>query len=80
MMTTPNDDRVAVLHSSQTAVKELSIVKKQKAIRAAFQLTCSPQEWQWSHDDQVAMAAYVLWAHQRLSAIEQIATVGIDRE
>ena len=41
-----------------------------RALNAAFWATCSPHECQWSKADQEAMARYVLWACQRLSAIE----------
>ncbi|MCB1641788.1 MAG: hypothetical protein KDI37_08660 [Xanthomonadales bacterium] len=79
---TPDEqqDPVVVLHSGQTLVDELTEEQQQVAVRAAFLLTCSPHEWQWSTDQQVLMAAYVLWAHQRLEAVKQIVTRGINRE
>lgn len=79
---TPDEqhDPVVVLHSGQTLVDEMPNEQQQEAVRAAFLLTCSPHEWQWSTDQQVLMAAYVLWAHQRLEAVKQIVTRGINRE
>ena len=45
------------------------------AIDAAYWITASPHEWEWTKAQQVAMAQYVLWAHQRLAAIGDLASV-----
>ncbi len=43
------------------------------AVEAAKWVTCSPHEWVWTHEQQVEMARYVLWATQRLNAIASLA-------
>ncbi len=43
-----------------------------KAIDLAMRITMSPSEWTWTNAEQFDMAAYVLWAHQRLSGIAQL--------
>lgn len=43
--------------------KELSEV----AIGAAMWVTCSPHEWVWTHEQQIAMAHFTLEAAKRLS-------------
>jgi hypothetical protein len=45
-----------------------------RAIKCAFWITASPHEHSWTQEEQQLMAAYVLWAHQRLCAIEQLST------
>ena len=45
----------------------------QDAVDAAIWVTCSPHEWVWTRDQQVAMAHYVLYASQRLGIIKRIA-------
>ena len=46
--------------------------RRQKAIDLALRITMSPHEWTWKAEEQFDMAAYVLWAHQRLSGIKQL--------
>lgn len=38
-----------------------------KAIDAAIWVTCSPCEWVWTHDQQVAMARYCIEAAKELA-------------
>lgn len=44
-----------------------------RAIDLAHRVAMSPHEWTWTPDEQVDLAFYVLWAHQRLSGIKQLA-------
>jgi len=44
---------------------------RSKAINAAYRATMSPHEHQWTNEEQFQMACFVLWAHQRLLAIDQ---------
>lgn len=37
------------------------------ALGAAVWVTCSPHEWVWTHDQQIAMARYCVEASKRLS-------------
>jgi hypothetical protein len=53
---------------------------RRKAINAAFWITASPSEHAWAHEEQKAMAAYCLWAHQRLCAIEQCASGELEHQ
>jgi len=64
---------VVVLHPEQTYVR-LDEEARTAAVEAAFWVTASPHEWEWSLDAQAAMARYVLWAYQRLSAIHQLSS------
>jgi HD-like signal output (HDOD) protein len=66
-----DDEKVVVLARSQTGVNCRPSVM-QEAIKAAFNITMSPHEHVWTTSQQKAMAAYGLWAHQRLCAIEQL--------
>ena len=52
----------------------MSLEKMNIAKDAAFFVTLSPHEWEWTNAQQAAMAQYVLWAMQRLAAIEHIAS------
>ena len=45
---------------------------RKRAIDLALRISMSPHEWVWTADEQFDMAAYVLWAHQRLSGIKQL--------
>lgn len=67
----PISAAVVILSDEQTAVN-MEAADRRKAIHSAYMVTCSPCEHVWSHEEQCRMAQYVLWAHQRLSAIEQI--------
>ena len=58
------------LDSGQTQI-ECELDTKLEAIQAAYFVTLSPHEHEWTLGQQQAMARYVLWAHQRLSAINQ---------
>ena len=66
---------IVVLHEDQSAVK-MSGSQEAAAIEAAYFVTMSPHEWEWTSKQSAEMAHYVLWAHQRLSAIEQLVTSG----
>ena len=62
---------IVMLHNSQSMVG-MDHATDQAAFEAAYNVTMSPHEWEWTTEQQVAMARYVLWAHQRLSAIAQL--------
>lgn len=47
--------------------------KRSAAIRAAYWVTCSPCEWSWTDEQQADMARYVLWASQRIEAMQHVA-------
>lgn len=64
---------VVVFHDSQTRV-EMAGKDEIRAIQAAYYVTLSPHEWVWTTQQSCDMAQYCLWAHQRLSAIEQLVT------
>lgn len=63
---------VVVLHPAQTQLHMDKLIYD-RAIEAAFRITMSPHEWEWSPVEQCAMAAFVLYSHQRLGGIEQLA-------
>jgi len=63
---------VVVLHEDQTQVL-LDERTEKRAINAAFYVTMSEHEHEWSNEESKAMAKFVLWAHQRLTAIQQVA-------
>lgn len=46
---------------------------RNRAIEAAVWRTCSPHEWTWTPEQQADMALFVLWAHQRLSMLRELA-------
>ena len=48
--------------------------KRSAAISAAYWVTCSPCEWTWTSEQQADMARYVLWASQRIEAMQHIAS------
>lgn len=54
--------------------------RRRDAITAAYNVTMSEHEHEWTKDQQRSMAEYVLWAHQRLSAIEQIVDGDLEHE
>ena len=64
--------QTVILHPEQSDVS-LGDGARSQVIDLAFRLTMSPHEWTWTQHEQVLMARYVLWAHQRLSAIKQLA-------
>ena len=70
---------VVVLDAEQTRVF-MSEEDRRAAIDAAIWVTASPHEWNWSPREQELMARYVLWAHQRLSGIAQLATGELERQ
>lgn len=63
---------IVSLASEQTSA-EMSPEDRRVAIDAATWVTCSPHEWRWTPRQQELMARYVLWAHQRLAGIKQLA-------
>lgn len=67
------EKRIVDLSESQTSIQVASDERK-AALDAALWVTASPHEWTWTTEQQAAMARYVLWAHQRLSAIGQLAS------
>lgn len=56
---------------TQISVSEAT---RSEAIKAAYWVTASPHEWVWTPDQQAAMARYVLWASQRIEAMQHIAS------
>ena len=64
---------IVVLHENQTHVSFTESDRK-RAFEAAFWVTASPHEWVWTPEQQALMAQFVLWATQRLGAIEQLAS------
>lgn len=66
----PEFNPVIQFDSNVTKISITEDVKKE-AVQSAYWLTASPHEHSWSQGQQVAMAQYVLWAAQRLSAIDQ---------
>lgn len=57
---------------------------KREAMAAAMWVTASPHEWVWTHEQQVAMARYCMYAAQRLGVIRKqiesiVCTEGCDR-
>lgn len=66
------DDPILRLSRNYTQLQPSEKTRK-SAIDAAFWVTASPHEWVWTPEQQEHMARYVLWAHQRLSALLQIA-------
>ena len=67
------------LADSQTRI-EITDEDAQAAIQAAYRVTCSPCEWDWTTAEAAGMAQYVLWASQRLSAVAQCAAGKLGRE
>ena len=63
-------ESVVVLDKSQTAIQTCD-ESKSKAIDLAYRVMMSMHEWTWTSHEAALMANYVLWAHQRLSAIDQ---------
>jgi len=66
------DLEVVKLAENQTHVS-LDRRSQTHAIQTAHRVNLSPHEWDWSTSEAAAMAQFVLWAHQRLCAIEQVA-------
>lgn len=58
------------LSASQTCI-DCDEETKRLAIGVAFRITMSTCEWTWTDEEAANMANYLLWAHQRLSAIDQ---------
>lgn len=69
---------IVVLHGAQAQVR-LTPAERSRAIQAAYLVTLSPHEHTWTLEDQAAMARYTLWAHQRLSAVAQVADGELNR-
>jgi len=61
-----------LLPENQTKI-DLTESERQDVLKSAIWVTCSPHEWQWTTDEQAAMARYCLWATQRLDMIQRIA-------
>jgi hypothetical protein len=69
---------VVRLAESQTQI-EMTDDDARAAIQAAYRVTCSPCEWDWTPTEAAGMAQYVLWASQRLAAVAQCATGKLGR-
>lgn len=67
----PTPNPVVCLHPYQTNVA-MEEHYRTRAVNAAYWMTASPHERSWTQEQQQLMAAYCLWAHQRLCAIEQL--------
>jgi len=52
------------LHVNQATLKS--------AVDLAYRVTMSPHEWTWTNEEATEMAQYVLWACQKLEAIDHI--------
>lgn len=63
--------KIVVLHDSQTQIF-MTAEEQKEALDAAIWATASPHEHVWTQRHQVLMARYVLWAHQRMSAVAQV--------
>lgn len=72
-----SDASIVQLCPDQTQVN-LPEDERREAINAAFWVTCSVHEHAWTDKQAAQMARYVLWAHQRLSAIEQCVSGGLE--
>ncbi|GAA4465387.1 hypothetical protein [Novipirellula rosea] len=72
--TSTNDaEFTPIVHlSPEVARVTIDPAERMQAIAAAYWITASPHEHVWTADDQRLMAQYVLWANQKLSAIEQV--------
>ena len=64
---------IVVLHESQTTIP-MNTHTEEIAIEAAYRLTLSPHEWEWTDGEIREMAHYCLWAHQRLAAIRGLSS------
>jgi len=75
----PDDEYRATvsLHCNQTRI-QCSEAERDKAIEAAYRVTMSTHEHEWTREEQQAMAQFCLWAHQRLSAVRQVAGGKLD--
>ena len=56
------------LSNRQTEVR-MSKEEQRKALDAAFWLTASPHEHEWTLEQQRLMAQFCLWSTQRLAAV-----------
>lgn len=61
--------RLSRSYSQIDMVKEL----RSRAIKDAYWRTCSPHEWTWTRDQMANMALYILWASQRIEAMQHVA-------
>ena len=64
------DEEVVTLADKITKVS-MSPAERKAALGLAYWMTCSEHEQRWTLEEQKSMAMYVLWATQRLSAINQ---------
>ncbi|EMI22387.1 hypothetical protein RMSM_00684, partial [Rhodopirellula maiorica SM1] len=76
MITNPstNDEEFTPIVHLSPEVTQVTIdpAERMQAIAAAYWITASPHERVWTAHEQRLMAQYVLWANQKLSAIEQV--------
>ena len=70
-------DDLILLSPGKTRV-ECSESTKNEAFHAAYRVVLSPHEHDWTKAEQQSMAHYVLWASQRLAAIEQMVNGNLD--
>lgn len=53
---------------SEESEEEMTLEELEKeAIMAAQWVTCSPHEWEWTHEQQIAMARYCMEAARQLA-------------
>jgi hypothetical protein len=53
---------------------DISPELRNRAVRDAYWVTASPHEWVWTPEQQANMARYVLWASQRIEAMQHVAS------
>lgn len=65
----------ALLHLKKNLTQvNMPAVLREEAVSVAHWVTASPHEHVWPRQDQELMAGYCLWAAQRLSCIEDLAS------
>lgn len=74
----PDQRSIVRLSEDQTRVF-IDSHERESAIGAACRVMLSPHEWEWTQEDQQRMARFVLWSHQRLFGIKQLADGELDR-
>lgn len=72
-------DREIVRLAPGMTLAEIDGHAQTRAIDLAHRITMSPHEWTWTPEEQFDMAAFVLWAHQRLSGIKQLASASLQQ-
>lgn len=68
-----NEPKQLVVLGEDMSQITLTEADRNRALNAAAWIFASPHEWQWSHEDQVAMARFVTWAAQKINIIAFVA-------